>query len=238
MLIDLHAHSSAISHCCKIPVEDVIDHAKRIGIDGIALTNHYNKAYIKDGDARAFAKRYIAEYHHALEAAKNQDFTVIYGIELTMSFDPAVHILIFGAGEDFALDHPEMYDYSMEKLSALVHERGGVVIQAHPYRNMTDRLQSVSLLDGVELSCHPLYCGTHRDELVKIAHDNGLILTCGGDYHADARRAHCGVYLPDDITDGRKLADFLKSTDSIKLCIQEVTEEKEYYDFVFHRYEK
>jgi histidinol phosphatase-like PHP family hydrolase len=43
MLIDMHAHSSGISTCCQIPYDKVIDTAKENGMDGIVLTNHYQK---------------------------------------------------------------------------------------------------------------------------------------------------------------------------------------------------
>ena len=37
MLIDLHAHSSGISKCCRIDAEEVVREAVRIGLDGICL---------------------------------------------------------------------------------------------------------------------------------------------------------------------------------------------------------
>ena len=61
MLIDLHAHSSGISKCCRIPIERVIKEAKRVGLDGIVLTNHYQKNYVTDGDYAAFIRRYAGK---------------------------------------------------------------------------------------------------------------------------------------------------------------------------------
>jgi len=65
MLIDFHAHPSGISHCCLIPCEEVIDVARGIGIDGMILTNHYQRWYAPDGDYTGLAKRYIEEYRRA-----------------------------------------------------------------------------------------------------------------------------------------------------------------------------
>ena len=61
MLIDLHAHSSGISHCCRIPYDEVLRQARDVGLDGIALTNHYYKGYVTDGDQVGFAKRYTED---------------------------------------------------------------------------------------------------------------------------------------------------------------------------------
>ena len=50
MLIDMHAHSSGISTCCRIPAAAVIEAAAEAGIRGLIMTNHYNKSYVQDSD--------------------------------------------------------------------------------------------------------------------------------------------------------------------------------------------
>ena len=84
MLLDLHAHSSGISHCCRIDARENLLRAREAGLDGLVLTNHYTKPYVKDGDALAFAHRYVDEYYTAKTAADELGLTVIFGIELTM----------------------------------------------------------------------------------------------------------------------------------------------------------
>ena len=77
-------------------------------------------------------------------------------------------------------------------------------------------------MDGIEISCHPLYEGTHCEEMRRIAERNGLLLTCGGDYHADTYRPKCGMYLPDSVTTGEALGAYLKEADTLRMCVQEV----------------
>ena len=233
MLIDLHAHSSGISKCCRIPMEQVIEEAKKVGIDGLVLTNHYQKNYVTDGDYPAFAARYIAEYEYAAELVKDSDFRIFFGIEVTMEKHPGVHMLIYGVEPAFLTAHPTLFDYTQEELYRLVHEAGGILVQAHPMRRQ-NRLLDTNLLDGIEISCHPLYEGTHIDELTPIAEKAGLILTAGGDFHADTHRARCGVYLDDTITTVKEIADYLAHTGEVKLCVQEV-DARESYDVVFQR---
>ena len=48
MLIDLHAHSKAISKCSRINGIDNIELAKSLGLNGFILTNHYDKNYIEN----------------------------------------------------------------------------------------------------------------------------------------------------------------------------------------------
>ena len=74
----------------------------------------------------------------------------------------------------------------------------------------------------MELSCHPLYDGTHKEELYAFAREHGLIVTCGGDYHADTYRPICGTYLPDSITDSRALGRYLLETAQTEMLVHEV----------------
>lgn len=220
MLADLHAHSSGISKCCRIPFEEVINQARRHGMECIVLTNHYQKSYIEDGDAIGFAKRYIEEYHKARDYGKTVDFTVIFGIEVTMEKYPAVHMLIYGVPEEFLLENPCVFDLTQEELYELVKSYGGILVQAHPFRNGATVLD-VNFLDGIEINCHPLYKKSYAEELIKIAEENNLALTCGGDFHADTYRPQCGMYLPDCLFDTFELAKHILYEDEITLCIHE-----------------
>ena len=233
MLIDLHAHSSGISKCCRIPIEQVIEEARAVGIDGLVLTNHYQKNYVSDGDYAAFAARYIAEYEYAAELVAGTDFRLFFGIEVTMERHPGVHMLIYGVEPDFLTANPTLFECTQKELYHLVHEAGGILVQAHPMRRV-NRLLEPAYLDGIEISCHPLYEGTHIAELMPLAASKGLILTAGGDFHADTHRARCGVYLDDGITTAKQIADHLTTAQEITLCVQEV-DARESYDVIYHR---
>ena len=220
-LIDLHAHSSGISRCCRIPAETVIEEARRIGLDGIALTNHYQKKDLKGREPLEYVKLYLEEFHRARAYGEANGIRVLYGIEVTMEGFKLVHMLIYGVSEDFLYAHPTLYEYSQEELYRAVKAAGGVLIQAHPYRR-GDSLMDTALMDGIEISCHPLYEGTHCEEMRRIAERDGLLLTCGGDYHADTYRPKCGMYLPDSVTTGEALGAYLMEADTLRMCVQEV----------------
>ena len=189
MFIDLHAHTSGISTCCRVPAPEIIRAARETGVDGIVLSNHYQKSYVKDGDFGAFAKRYTDEYYYTKECGDAVGFRV--------------------------------FELPLSELYPLVKENGGMLVQAHPFRGGRNMLQDLAYLDGVEANSHPLYDATHVVRLTEIAQSAGLILTSGGDYHADTHRPHCGAYLPDSIRDTKDLCAYLLSTDSIDLQIQE-----------------
>lgn len=231
MLIDMHAHSSSISRCCKITAEDAIKKTLETGMDGLVLTNHYQKSYVSDGDYSGFAKRYMAECEQAELLGEKLGCKVFWGIEVTVERYPKVHMLIYGVDKEFLLRHPMLFDYTQQQLYRAVKENGGVLIQAHPFRNGTSVLDT-KYLDGIEVNCHPKYESTHQAELFAIAEKEGLRVTCGGDFHNDTHRPCCGMYLPDDLQNSQQLGQYLADAQRVKLCVQE-TDVREHYDIEF-----
>jgi len=227
MLIDLHAHTSGISACCLAPASDIVAVAKEIGLDGIVLTNHYDKSYVKNGDAEAFARAYTEEYRYTKRCGEAIGCAVLYGLEITMERYGGLHMLLYGVDEAFTIAHPTLYDLTQEELYRLAHEHGGLVIQPHPFRG-GNRLQDPAYLDGVEINCHPEYGASYYDDVTAFAKEHKLILTCGGDYHADTYRAFCGVYVPNTVKDSRDLVTYLRTAEPITLCMQEPNQNDRY----------
>lgn len=221
MLIDMHTHTAGISRCCRVPAAEILFHARSAGIDGIVLTNHYQKVYVDADGPAALAKRYVEEYEYTKELGEELGIKVFYGMEVTMERHGGAHILLYGIDPSFTLAHPEVYELTLAELRALVKDAGGMLVQAHPLRNGKNALQDVTLLDGIELSSHQLYDGPRLDDLEPIARKAGLILTSGGDFHADTFRPRCGAWLPDGITDTHSLCRHLLQTKVIELEIQQ-----------------
>ena len=220
MKLDLHAHTSGISRCCRIPAETVLSFVKDIGLDGIVLTNHYTVDYVKDGDVMAFARDYIAEYEYTKKLGDEMGLKVFFGVEVTWEGNRPLHILLYGVPTDFVLAHPEMYNYTPKQLYEEVKAVGGAVIQAHPFRNGMTILPA-DCIDGVEINCHPLYRKSCAEELIAFAQEHQKIITCGGDFHADTYRPICAVHLPDSITQDAEIADFLLTAGEVELLIHE-----------------
>ena len=219
MLIDMHAHSSGISRCCKIPFDQVLRTAKEHGIDGIVLTNHYQRP--NEGTVDAFVDQYIEEYQRALAYGRENGHRVFFGIEVTMALYPGVHMLVYGVTPDFLRAHPFLFDCTQDALYRLVKSEQGILVQAHPFRNNTTVLDP-KFLDGVESYCHPKYKNAHSDRLMDIARENHLLVTCGGDYHADTYRPECGMFMPDEIATDADLKNWLEAPIARKLHVHEV----------------
>ena len=238
MLIDCHAHTAEVSPCCKSTAEEVLIATKKRGVDGIILTNHYADYYVLVSkiyaDAAEMAKKHLEEYEYTKALGDKHGLSVFFGVEISMSSSKGLHMLVYGVDEKFMYDNLHMYSYSQEELYHAVKEAGGALVQAHPMRGGKNLLVDPKFLDGVELSSNLNRDGTHCDELERFAHENGLILTSGGDYHGDSPRPHCGMYLPNSIKDTKDFARYLLNTDSVHLRMQE-SKQSESYEKIFVR---
>lgn len=234
MLIDMHCHTSGISHCCRAEAAVILETAKQTGIDGLILTNHYQEAYVENGDIPAFARKYVAEYELTKKIADEKGLRLFFGVEVTAKQHNNTHILLYGVTPDFVLKNPDIYERTLEEMYNMVHAEGGLVIQAHPFRS-NGHILDMNFLDGIEVNCHPLYDATHRDEILEIAFENGLMATCGGDYHADTPyRPNCGVYFPENIKTEADVVEYLKSTPEIKMHVHELRTE-DHADYTFKK---
>jgi hypothetical protein len=158
-----------------------------------------------------------------------------FGVEITMAKHDNVHILLYGINPEFLLEYPDLYDYELKDLSELAHKYNSILIQAHPFRSNCNVLQDLNYLDGIEANCHTIKEGPHLELVSNIAKEYKKILTCGGDFHNDASRAKCGVYLPEDLNDIMDIVNYLKQENEIKLCVQLGKSQETVIDYIFSK---
>ena len=109
MLIDLHTHSFPKSDDSFLTPEELVMEAKRVGLDGICLTDH-------DGFWNPDSVQQLSQQH---------SFLILPGCEVTTEEG---HLLVFGL---------EKYIFGMHRASfvkKLVDEAKGAIVVAHPYR--------------------------------------------------------------------------------------------------------
>jgi predicted metal-dependent phosphoesterase TrpH len=109
MTIDLHVHTYPASACSSASVDAVIEEAKRIGLDGICLTDH-NHVW---GPAQVE------------ELRQKYGFLVLRGNEITTNQGD---VLVFGCEKDI------QGIVDIKELRREVDEVDGFMILAHPFR--------------------------------------------------------------------------------------------------------
>ena len=109
LVIDIHAHTSPASPCSDALVDDLIQQAKDIGLDGICLTDH-NYVW-SEADLKALRQKH--------------DFLVLGGNEITTDRGD---VLVFGYYEDIK------NVITLADLRERVLNAGGYMVLAHPFR--------------------------------------------------------------------------------------------------------
>jgi len=217
---ETHLHTFPVSRCAKASVEESLRFYKSIGYDGVFITNHFVDGNINIDKALPYEEQinfYFSDYEKALELSEEIGIKVFLGIELSYK---GTDFLVYGLDKKWFLSHPEITTMKKSDELKLMIENGALIFQAHPFRNRTT-VMDTDLMDGIEINCHPKYGKTYTKELLQIAEENRLIVTCGGDFHADTYHPTCGMYLPDSIKDHKDLLTYLLSPQEKKLCVQE-----------------
>lgn len=220
MFYDLHCHTGGISRCCKAPYDKIIDMAKKYGYEGMVITNHFTEVDLNEFGEEKFVEMYIEEYNKCRAYGEKVGINVLFGAEITVSYNIDVHLVIYGVTPQFLRDNPRLPLLSQKEIYEACHKYGCLLINAHPFRlGMT--IQDVNYLDGVEVNCHAKFGDCHEKELTQFAKDHGLALTCGCDYHADTRKPTGGTYLPDNILTNTDLVNYLKTSDTFHIKVDD-----------------
>lgn len=205
MLIDTHLHENKYSSDSKINLQQIIDKAKELRLDGICITDHGNN-FIKDE---------IDEY------SKKNNILIICGAEvLTHEGD----ILTFSRDR---INIPDK-NVHVEELMDFIDEKKGVGISAHPFRNnnrglgnyirnIYSRLSGIEAFNGSTFSHHNLYG-------FAMAKEFNVPCTGGSDAHVLEKVGTFATYFSDSIRDE---VDFIEAVKSKRFC-PAILKEKRY----------
>ena len=208
-VFDLHVHTVRGSSDSSLTPEQLIEHATRLNLDGLCLTEHgggWTGPELKlrfDGSG----------------------LTVVQGLEVETDMG---HILVLGL---------HSYVSGMNTAAELrkeVDKAGGVMISAHPFRNLFNpppydvnlvfRNRNGFPATGREAADHPLFqlvddvevangSNTRRENLfgLEVAHHLGLKGTGGSDAHSTHGLGRCATVFDGEIASEADLIEALKA---------------------------
>ena len=183
---ETHCHTSPVSRCGKASVEDTVCFYKRLGYDGIFITNHFLDGNI-DPKARMMPYRdqidyYFSDYEKAAMLGSEVGIKVFPGVELSYK---GTDFLIYGLDKEWYKAHPGILEMKKTEELAFMMEEGALVIQAHPYReaHYIDHIRLFPRsVHGVEVINS--YQVWEANEMAAIyAKKYGLMITAGSDNH-------------------------------------------------------
>lgn len=199
MVIDLHLHTAPASPCSNAPIEEIIEEARRIGLDGICLTDH----------------NYYWDRETVEDLKQKHGFLILRGNELITDQGDMV---VFGLERDIK----DLV--RLPQLREEVDRSGGYVIAAHPFRGFLvfgagqvgltlEKAMERPLfkyVDAVEV----LNGKVTRDEnnfAADVAAGLGATATGGSDAHEVHEVGCYATHFQDIITNEKELIEALKA---------------------------
>ena len=171
MKIDLHVHTFPKSSCSNINPEELIQEAKRIGLDGFCLTEH----------------QALWDWDEVRRLAGDKGIKIFRGNEITTAQGD---ILVFG------LEQEVKGVITIQELHGIVQSAGGFSIAAHPFRgfkmfgvgqlgmtlDQASKKKSLQFVDAIEIRNGRVT--EKENELAgNVAEKLGLLATAGSDAH-------------------------------------------------------
>ena len=217
-IYEMHQHTAVCSKCGSVTPEDMVAAIKQSGFSGVVLTNHFyhgNSGVDRKLAWQEFCKAYSDEYFAAKKAGEKIGIDVLYGLEESVA--PGKEVLIYGIEPDLIGKYPELKNGGLPLLSEIVRNAGGVVIQAHPFRDREwipnpELLLEERYLDGYEVyNRNNQYFENAR--ALAIAEKTGLLKTAGSDSHSSESDIRYGISSDKRIRTEKELANILKNND-------------------------
>ncbi len=224
---ETHCHTMEVSLCSRIPAKYAVREYLDAGYKYLFITDHYHpmvfEAYHMRGKPwEACVEHYCSGYEAAKKEAEGTGLRVMMAMEVTPDLDGKNELsndfLVFGADKDFLLEHPYLYRYNYTDFYNLMHEKGFLVFQAHPYRYGLEPVRPICY-DGIEIvNTHPRH--ESRNKLaVKYALENGLYMIGGSDTHSEEDVGRGGIMLPDGIHTPMDLVAYYKENGSPEVIV-------------------
>ncbi len=184
---EMHMHTAWASACGHSAPEEMARAYFEAGYRGVVITDHFlrgNTAVDRSLPWEDKMRAYWRPYEAARAWAQGKEFTVLFGVE--HYYGDGKEVLTYGIDLDFLLSHPDLHEYSLEDYCAAVHEAGGFLSHAHPFRHASylngDIPPHVEHMDAIEVFNFYNH-DEDNDQAAALAKDTGLLTTSGGDEH-------------------------------------------------------
>lgn len=182
---ETHLHTSEGSACGRSTAEQLIEAYARAGYAGVVVTDHFFNGNCAVPAGLPWSERvdlFCRGYENALVAGGRHDLTVFFGWEFNYR---GSEFLTYGLDKSFLLDHPDLHQFDIIKYLETVRTAGGLVSQAHPFRQR-DYIDRIRLLPRF-VDAAEIYNPGDRSEWNELAAAYagayGLAYTAGSDMH-------------------------------------------------------
>lgn len=226
-IYETHMHTKEGSACAVNSGEEMAYAYYEAGYTGIVVTDHFyygNTAVDTTLDWEEWVEQFASGYEKAKKVGDEIGLQVFFGWE---SCYDATEFLIYGLTKEWLLKHPEIRDASIEEQMYLIHEAGGIISQAHPYREAVYipkiRLfpQYVDAIEGVNathsgIEGKVLHRPEFNEKAIALANQYHLPMTAGSDQH-NTQLIGGGMVFDRKMKDAKDLCSAILKGEAIEL---------------------
>jgi len=223
---ETHLHTNVGSACGQSTPEEMVASYKEAGYTGIFITDHNwggNTEIDRSLCWEEWVYQFVSGYERARIAGDGCGLQVFFGWEAGYQ---GTEFLIYGLDKTWLLNHPEIQKASVEQQYELVHQGGGMVVHAHPFREefyIPKILLFPKQVDAVETvnATHSNHkSGAHfnpkfNEKAFAYAKKYGLPMTAGSDLHNAEKMFLGGMLFQRKLEDE---SDFIKAVIGKEKC--------------------
>ncbi|HKL99626.1 MAG TPA: PHP-associated domain-containing protein [Mobilitalea sp.] len=212
-LYETHLHTKEASACARIGGVEQARYYKEAGYSGIIITDHFfngNSCVPKNLPWEERIDLFSKGYENAKQEGDRIGLDVYFGWEAGFQ---GTEFLIYGLSKEWLKKQLDILSWSVEEQYKKVHEAGGFVVHAHPFR-IRPYISEIRLfpesVDAVEV----INVGNGNQEYDRKASEyaqkNKLYETAGSDAHG-GEKCHSGIAFMHKIVSIQDYIDSIKS---------------------------
>lgn len=208
---ETHLHTSVTSACSRFEPQEIVSKYTRLGYAGVFVTDHFlngNTTVPRELPWERRIAQFCGGYRLVKKAAEGL-LDVFFGFEYSYK---GTDFLVYGLNEEWLLSHPEIMDMRVTEFCPFVRSAGGLVIQAHPYREAfyIDHIRLFPAnVDGLEVINANMDERTNRLAGI-LANAYAVAATAGSDIHGTGQKLLAGMEFKEKLASAKDYAERIK----------------------------
>lgn len=207
---ETHLHTREASACAINSAVEQVRRYKEAGYDGIIVTDHFfngNTSIPEDLPWEERVDLLCKGYENAKEEGDRIGLSVFFGWEANFG---TTEFLIYGLDKHWLKEHPDILSWNIEEQYNRIHEAGGFIVHAHPFR-VRPYIKEIRLLPMFVDAVEAINVGNRNDEFDKkamaYAKKHKLPMTAGTDSHG-LEKFRSGIAFPHKL---KSIQDYINS---------------------------
>ncbi len=183
---ETHLHTTEASACSELSAAKQVQIYKNAGYSGIIVTDHFfngNSSVPRDLPWEERVELFCRGYENAKEEGDRIGLSVFFGWEASFR---GTDFLVYGLDKQWLKEHPDILSWSVEEQYKRVHEDGGFIVHAHPFR-VRPYIKEIRLFPKYVDAIEAINLGNRNEDFDRkallYAKKHKLPVTAGSDSH-------------------------------------------------------